>query len=170
VGINSRFANGEGKFHQFFSKISVEDKEKRRRSVISSKVYALHESGNGGISRIIARIRTVGIYKRAGCFDRFSFSFLPFHILRVSASSFFPSFLSRSRLLYYFVTALRGCLFFSFLYFYFFPNLRAHPLRFFPLFAPCFFFSSSLLTAQRGIRTLDFSTTKLENKRRNVSH
>jgi len=139
--VNSRFANGEGKFHQFFSKISVKDKEKRRRSVISSKVYALHESGNGGISRIIARIRTVGIYKRAGRFDRFSFSFLPFHILRVSASSFFPSFLSRSRLLYYFVTALRGSFFFLSLLL-FFPDLRAHPLHVFPLFLrPVSFFS-----------------------------
>lgn len=30
--------------------------------------------------------------------------------------------------------------------------------------------SLSSRTTQRGIRTLDFSTTKLENKRRNVSH
>lgn len=95
--------------------------------MISSKVYALHESGNGGIFRIIARIRTVGIYKCAGRFDRF----FSFHILRVSAS-----FLSRSRV--YSITALCGCLFPPFSFFFIFTLARplhsSASLRFFPLF------------------------------------
>lgn len=117
-------------------------------------------------------IRIQLAYKRGSCI---LIIFSSFYFFRLCLCYFFFS-LFRSRLLYYFVIGLRGCFFFFvfFLLFFFILSCPSFTLfaRFFPsLF--CFSFLLSLfllLTTQRGIRTLDFSTTKLENKRRNVSH
>lgn len=128
-------------------------------------------------------IRIQLAYKRGSYIFWSLFSlFLRFIIFFFFFSSLPPLFFfpCRSCLLYYFVTGLRSCFFVVFFFFFFHSVLSSvHPLfaRFFPFFLLSNFFCSSflsplslLLTTQRGIRTLDFSTTKLENKRRNVSH
>lgn len=120
---------------------------------------------------------TIGIQARIVYFDHFSL-FLRFSSLYLSAT-FFSSFsfpLAFTLLLRYRTTWLLFLSFFFFLILFFIPSCPPFTLfaRFFPLsFSSCSSFLSPLfllLTTQRGIRTLDFSTTKLENKRRNVSH
>lgn len=115
--------------------------------MISSRVYALHESGNGGISHIIVRIRTVGMYKRADRFDRFFF--FPFPTSFASLPPLFSPLACPARV--YSITSLQHCVEMSLSFFspslfcsllLFSPNLRVHPLRvFLPLFAPRFLFS-----------------------------
>lgn len=165
-----------GKFRQFFfskdkpSKIKRSEGEawSRPKCTRYTKVVTAEYPG------IIARIRTVGIYKRAGRFDRF-FLFPPF--IPISFASLPPLFtplfcvpLAFTLLLRYSTTWMPFFPLFSLLYFYFRPISAFTLFTFPPLFLRPASFFSSLLTAQRGIRTLDFSTTKLENKRRNVSH
>lgn len=107
--------------------------------MISFRVYALHESGNGGISHIIVRIRTVGMYKRADRFDRFFF--FPFPTSFASLPPLFSPLSCPARV--YSITSLQHCVemslsFFSpslfSLYFYFRPTSAFTLFAFFSLF------------------------------------
>lgn len=135
------------------------------------KCYAIYGSGNGGVTIAHVYVKQMS-HKRGLVF------FPLFHIFHIfvslcASSLFFLSFPARSRLLYYFVTGLTWLFIFFLFYFLLFPLSPFTILTFFSSsFAPFSFIFVLFVTnhSQRGIRTLDFSTTKLENKRRNVSH
>lgn len=126
---NSRFANSEDKFPQFFPKINVKDKRSEGEAwscpkCIIRKWQRRNIPYNCTYTLAYVNVRIVLII---------SFSFL-FHILRVSVSLF--PFFSIPLAPIYPIISLQHCVdifFFLFLFFTFIsPDLRVYPLRVFP--------------------------------------